>query len=103
MAIEAIEDRPMSPPETSSRAFEMTALAERIDSLERQHSRLKWDSLLIAGVTTIAVALIASMMLQPRPEAQTEAQLIVRPRTISAQSFVLTDPQGHPRARLTFE
>jgi len=120
MAMEAMDERPSSSPgasrenggaETEARAttsggndaFELARLKDRVAELEQQHSRLRWDSLLIAGVTTIAVALIISMMLQQRYESQASAQPIVQPRTVSAQSFLLTDPQGHPRARLTFE
>ena len=120
MATETIDEQPSGLPGASrsnggvlagatpttnegANAFEMTKLRERIEQLERQHGRLKWDSLLIAGVTTVAVALIVSMMLLPRSVPQAEGQLTVRPRTLSAQSFVLTDPDGKPRARFTIE
>ena len=120
MAMEAMDERPSSSPgagrenggtEMEARsttgdgisAFELARLKERIAELEEQHSRLRWDSLLVAGVTTIAVGLIVSMMLQRPSESQPGMQPIVKPRTISAQSFLLTDSQGHARARLTVE
>ena len=69
MAMEAIEDQPLSPAVASRQNGEAlaeatptseivlaTALAERIEELERQQRQLKRDSLLIAGLTTIAAA-----------------------------------------------
>jgi len=123
MAIEAIEDQPLNPAVASrpngealaeatptvsvaSSAVLVTDLVERIEELERQQHQLKRDSLLIAGLTTIAAALAIATMLQKQYEPRMEIQaqpIAANRRVVAAQAFLLTDTQGHPRAKLTFE
>jgi len=120
MEIEAIDDRPSNPqgasrengealsaaiPATTERLapIEVSTLTERIESLERQHSQLRRDALMIAGLTTIAAALAIATMFEKRMEPQAYMQPVLQPRAISAQAFLLTDAQGHPRSKLTFE
>jgi hypothetical protein len=119
MSSEAIDERPTTSPDTSrgngiaspetmtaasdSARSEVTQLAARIEHLERQQRLLKRDSLLIAGLTTVAAALALSVMLQKRFEPPQTLESVGTRRAISAQEFLLTDPQGHPRAKLTFE
>jgi hypothetical protein len=117
MASEATEERPSSVPpirrengpteaEATNATFgglEATRLAERIEELERQQREQRRDSLLVTGLAIVAAALAVSMLLQKSFAPPTESGPIVSPRTVSAQSFLLTDPQGHPRAKLTFE
>ena len=116
MEIEAIDERssnPLAPSRENGEARSATTeitdtsafsrLAERIEQLEKQQGQLKREALMVAGLTTVAVALAVSMFLQQRFQPPMEAQPAVKGRTVSAQAFLLTDPQGHPRARLTFE
>ena len=98
MAIEAIEDQSPSP------ALDLTDILQRLGELEQEQRQLRWSSLLIAGLATIAVGLAVSTSLGQRFEPQGEMQPMgVNRRAIAAQAFVLTDPQGHTRAKLTFE
>ena len=118
MTIEATENLPIGTPHgngelvgdakaTTSAISEdllLARLAERIEQLERTQRRLKWDSLLVAGLTTIATALTVSVVLQRRFEPRPiEVQAVANRRAVFSQAFVLTDNQGHPRAKLTFE
>ena len=88
-----------------SHAAEITQMAARIEELERQQKQIRRDSLLVAGLGTIAAALAISTMLsrQFEPPQQEAMQPAGAKRFVAAQAFLLTDPQGHPRARLTFE
>jgi len=98
MTIDAIAEPSSTPP------ADVTELTARIEGLERQQRQLRRDSLLIAGLTTIVAALAIATMLENRFTPREEyVQPIVNRRAISAQAFLLTDAQGHPRAKLTFE
>ena len=120
MAIEVIEDRPLSARGTGGEngpglavaqpatretfgSSEVTKLAERIDQLELQNRQLRRESLWIAALATITAAIVGSMLLQKAFEPPKEPETIGVRRSLTAQSFVLTDPQGHPRAKLTLE
>jgi hypothetical protein len=120
MAIEAIEDRPQSARGTGGENgpgvalgqpviretfgySEVTKLTERLDDLERENRQRRRESLWIAALATITAVIVASMVLEKAFEPPKEAEPIGVRRAITAQSFVLTDPQGHPRAKLTVE
>ncbi len=98
MTIEAIAFESPNPP------ADLEELTARIEGLEREHRQLRRDALLIAGLTTIAAALAIATLLENRYLPRTE---IVEPignhRVVAAQGFLLTDTQGRPRAKLTFE
>ena len=120
MDSEAIEDRPQSargtggengpglaPAQPVSRGTfgyaEIAQLTERVDHLERENRRRRRESLWIAALATITAAIVASMFLEKAFQPPKAPETIGVRRSVTAQSFVLTDPQGHPRARLTLE
>jgi len=83
---------------------DMDELTARIEGLEREQRQLRRDALLIAGLTTIAAALAIATMVENRMMPRTEiVQPVGNHRVVSAQGFLLTDTQGRPRAKLTFE
>jgi len=120
MESEAIEDRPQSTRATggengpalaparpvSRETFgyaEIAQLTERVDDLERENHRRRRESLWTAALAIITAAIVASMFLEKAFEPAKAPETIGVRRAVTAQSFVLTDPQGHPRAKLTLE
>ncbi|MGH7900004.1 MAG: hypothetical protein ACREQQ_18760 [Candidatus Binatia bacterium] len=84
-------------------AVAVRALTERVADLENDHQRLRRDAFLLAAVTAVVSLLLASSLFRGGAADKKETSRIMSPRFVEAQAFLLKDPQGHVRARLTLE
>ena len=105
MSTEAIHAETLAAPavaEDTPRADGLSALRERVERLEQQNRQLRRESLLLAGIVTIAAGILASILVQRNLDPQRSARMLASPRRIAAEAFVLTDAHGQPRAELKF-